>query len=149
MTLCRNSSSSDFCIGSFPFQEALDRDARPSQSFLGGLSRVQLFCSLVDCSPPGLSVRGVLQARTLEWVAMPSSRGSSRPRDRTWVSYVSCIGRWVLYHSPHLGSPSTLMDTSRDNIESGHSTASQGDMQLTTTTSCFPSLLFQSPRKPH
>ena len=34
----------------------------------------------VDCSPPGFSVRGILQARILERVAMPSSRGSSRPR---------------------------------------------------------------------
>ena len=37
----------------------------------------------MDCSPPGASVHGILQARILEWVAMPSSRGSSQPRDRT------------------------------------------------------------------
>jgi len=37
----------------------------------------------VDCSPPGSSVHGILQARILEWVAMPSSRGSSHPRDQT------------------------------------------------------------------
>ena len=42
-----------------------------------------------DCSPPGSSVQGVLQARILEWVAMPSSRGSSWPRDRTWVSCIA------------------------------------------------------------
>ena len=41
-------------------------------------------------SPLGSSVRGILQARALEWVAMPSSRGSSQPRDRTHVSYTSC-----------------------------------------------------------
>ena len=52
--------------------------------------------------PPGSSVPGVLQARILEWVAMPSSRGSALPRDQTQVS---CIGRRVLYHSCHLGSP--------------------------------------------
>ena len=34
-------------------------------------------CDLVDCSPPGSSVHGILQARILEWVAMPSFRGSS------------------------------------------------------------------------
>ena len=33
----------------------------------------------MDCSPPGSSVHGILQARILEWVAMPSSRGSSQP----------------------------------------------------------------------
>ena len=43
---------------------------------------------LVDCNPPGSSVRGILQARILEWVATPSSRGSSQPRDRTHVSFV-------------------------------------------------------------
>ena len=52
----------------------------------------------MDCSPPGSSVYGILQARILEWVAMPSSRGSSPPQDSTHVSYVSCIGRQVLYH---------------------------------------------------
>ena len=55
-------------------------------------------CDPMDCSPPGSSVRGILQARILEWVAMPSSRGPSWPRDRTHVSYVSCTGRQVLYH---------------------------------------------------
>ena len=43
-------------------------------------------CDPMDCSSPGSSVHGILQARILEWVAMPSSRGSSQPRDRTWVS---------------------------------------------------------------
>ena len=38
-------------------------------------------CDPMDCSPPGSSVHGILQARTLEWVAMPSFRGSSRPRN--------------------------------------------------------------------
>ena len=49
------------------------------------LSRVQL-CDPTDCSPPGSTVNGILQARVLEWVAIPFSRGSSRARDRTWVS---------------------------------------------------------------
>ena len=35
---------------------------------------------------------------------MPSSRGSSRLRNRTCVSHVSCVGRWVLYHLHHLGN---------------------------------------------
>ena len=45
----------------------------------------------MDYSPP-VSVHGILQARILEWVAMPSSRGSSQLRDRIHVCYVSCIG---------------------------------------------------------
>ena len=56
------------------------------------------FCNPMDCMLPGSSVHGILQARILEWVAMPSSRGSSPPRDWTCVSYISCIGRQVLYH---------------------------------------------------
>ena len=64
---------------------------------LGRFSRVWLRDPM-DCSPPGSSVHGVLQARILEWVATPSSRGSSRPRDRAPLSYVSCVGRQVLYH---------------------------------------------------
>ena len=57
---------------------------------LSHLSRVQL-CDPMDCSPPSSSVRWILQARILEWVAVPSSRGYSQPRDGTCVSYVSCI----------------------------------------------------------
>ena len=49
-------------------------------------------CDPRDCRLPGSSVHGILQTRILEWVAMPSSRESSRPRDQTQVSYVSCIG---------------------------------------------------------
>ena len=45
----------------------------------------------MDQTLPGSSAHGTLQARILEWVVMPSSRGSSQPRDRTHVSYVSCF----------------------------------------------------------
>ena len=51
-------------------------------------------CDPMDCSLPGSSVHGISQARILEWVAMPSSRGSSWPRDPSRISYVSCIGSW-------------------------------------------------------
>ena len=56
-------------------------------------------------SPSVSSVHGISQARILEWVAMPSSSGSSLPRDRTCISYVSYIGKRVLYHQHHEGSP--------------------------------------------
>ena len=52
-------------------------------------------CDPMDCSLLGSSIHGILQARILEWVAMPSSRGPSWPRDQTCVS---CIDRWFLYH---------------------------------------------------
>ena len=54
------------------------------------LSHIQLFCDPMDCSPPGSTVHGFLQARILEWVGISSSRGSSRPRDGTHFSCVSC-----------------------------------------------------------
>ena len=52
-------------------------------------------CNSMDCSPPGSSVHGILQARILQQVAVSFSRGSSWPRDRISIS---CIGRWILYH---------------------------------------------------
>ena len=61
-------------------------------------------CDPMDRSPPGSSVHGILQARRVEWVAMPSSRESSQPSDRTHISCVSCItgGFFTLSHQ---GSP--------------------------------------------
>ena len=59
---------------------------------LSHFSHVQL-CDPMDCSPPGSSVHGILQARILEWVAVSFSRGSSRPINWIHIAYVSCIGR--------------------------------------------------------
>ena len=70
------------------FQRILCMPAKSLQSCL-------TLCDLMDSSPPGSSVHGISQARTLEWIAISFSRGSSRPSGWTWVSY---IGRWVLYH---------------------------------------------------
>ena len=58
------------------------------------------------CNPMDYTLHGILQARILEWVAAPFSRASSQPRDQTYVSYVSCVGRRVLYLQCHLGSHS-------------------------------------------
>ena len=59
------------------------------------LNCVQLFCDPMDCSLAHSSVHGTSQAGILERVATSYSRGSSRPRNRTWVS---CIVRQILYH---------------------------------------------------
>ena len=48
-------------------------------------------CDPMDCGPPGSSVHGILQARIPEWVTMPSSRGSSQPRNGTQVSALQGI----------------------------------------------------------
>ena len=59
-------------------------------------------CRFTDCSLPGSSVHGISQARILEWVAIPSSRGSSQLRDWTWVS---CIADRFFYCMSRQGSP--------------------------------------------
>ena len=76
----------------------------PEFPFLNGLQLLSVSdsCNLKDCSPPGPSVHGILQARILEWVAIPFSRGSSRPRDGTSISHI-CPGR-VLNHLSYQGS---------------------------------------------
>ena len=53
-----------------------------------------------DCSRTitGSSVHGIFQARILEWAAISYSRGPSRPKDRTCISWVSCTVRQILYH---------------------------------------------------
>ena len=59
----------------------------------------------MDYRPPGSSVQGISQARTLEWVTIFFSRGSCWPRDGTCVS---CILRQVLYQESHQESPNHL-----------------------------------------
>ena len=55
-------------------------------------------CSPVDCSQPGSSAHGIFQARILERGATFYFRGSSRPKDPSCVSSISCTGRQILYH---------------------------------------------------
>ena len=67
-------------------------------------------CNPMDCSPPGSSIHGILQARILEWVAISFSRGSSWPRDQTQVSLIA--GRGFTSEPP--GNPwihRTLLNT--------------------------------------
>ena len=52
------------------------------------------FCNAMDCSMPGYCVHGILQARILEWIAIPFSRESFQPRDQTQVSYIA--GRFFI-----------------------------------------------------
>ena len=60
----------------------------------------------MDYSPPGSSVHAILQARILRWVAIPFSRGSSQPRDRT---YVYCLaGRFLTTEPPVKPCPASL-----------------------------------------
>ena len=92
-----------------PRSPTLQADSLPSEAPGNPLSVVSELCTkslqlclnlcdLMDYSLAGSFVHGILQARTLEWVAISSSRGSSYLRVRTHISYISCISRQVLYH---------------------------------------------------
>ena len=83
-----------FCLLASPVTPHL-----PHAYLLTCFSRVWLFATPVDCSPPGSSVQGISQARILEWVAISFSRISSSPRDQTHISLLHLLlGNWVLYH---------------------------------------------------
>ena len=82
----------DFCHSSSCGGAQTGSRAHGLQEFQLPASQSALFiqswltvCSPTDCSPPGYSVHRILQARILEWVAIPFSRRSSQPRDRTWA----------------------------------------------------------------
>ena len=70
--------------------------------YWAGLCLVDLsgptLCDPMFCNPPGSSVDGTSQRRILEWVSISFSGGSSRPRDWTSISSVSCIGRWFPHY---------------------------------------------------
>ena len=60
---------------------------------------------------PGSSIHGIFQARTLEWVAISYSRGSSLPGDRTWVPCILCIGGWILDHCTTWGAQTQKLES--------------------------------------
>ena len=77
------------------------------------LPSCRTLCDPKDCSPPGSSVHGILQARILHWVAIPFSRGSSQTRDGTHISCISYTVRQILHqcatwenHSSHRNTDS-------------------------------------------
>ena len=66
----------------------------------------------MDCNLPGSSILGILQARILEWVAIPFSKGSSQSRDRTWVSCIS--GRFFPSRATRKPTPLINYNTNSD-----------------------------------
>ena len=85
---------------------------KPMLSLVESLAYTMCICAksclilhnAMDCSPPGSSVHGILQARILEWVAMLSSKGSCPPKDGTCISCGSYISGGVSTSEP-LGKP--------------------------------------------
>ena len=75
-------------------------------------------CDPMDCSLPGSSVHGILQARILEWVSMPSFRESSWPRDRTRVSHIvdRCFTVWATRRNRPNCLNFSLSDTNWDDF---------------------------------
>ena len=75
------------------------------------------FCNPMNCSLPSSSVRGILQARILEWVAMTPSRVYSWPRNWTNISSVSCTaGRFLSTDPPGKSNICTYMSTNMNRI---------------------------------
>ena len=101
----------------FPALEFTSRMARVGRllrnRFFASCPRVKslqsclTLCNAVDLCSPDSSVHGILQARKLAWAAVSSSMDSSRPRDRTHVSYVFSSGSRLLPLAP-LGKPPLL-----------------------------------------
>ena len=72
-----------------PLKEELELKHRRACMYAKSFQSCPALCDLMDYGPPGSSVHGILQARILKWVAVPFSRGSSQPRDRTQVSCIA------------------------------------------------------------
>ena len=103
-------------------------------------------CDPMDYSLPGSPVHGILQARILEWVAMPSSRGSSRPRDGTRISYVSCIG-WQIFTTSatwEAGSPALPGDSLPTELQGKLPRNQYEDNQKNFEKECISSVTFSS-----
>ena len=85
------------CLSTYTSFSLLIANSQPITSLPSMCLVAQSFptvCDPMDCSPPGSSVHGILQAGILEWVTVPSSRGSSPPRDGTQVS---CIAGGIFF----------------------------------------------------
>ena len=80
-------------------------NSAPEASLSSALLLCLTLLDPVDCSPPGSSIHGILQATILEQVVRPSSRWSSQPRDQTSVSYTACNGQVVLFYLAPAGKP--------------------------------------------
>ena len=72
-------------------------------------------CDPMDCNPPGSSVHGILQARILEWVAMPFSQGSSQPSDQTLIF---CIAGRFFSAEPPGKPPHTVCESESRSVMS-------------------------------
>ena len=100
-------------------------------------------CYPMYCSPPGSCVRGILQARILDWIAMPCSRGSSQSKDQIHVSSV-----WSLSHVQHFVTPWTIAHQASLSITNSWSLLKLMPIKLVMSSNhlilCHPLLLLPS-----
>ena len=104
---CRQNENSILIVYGNPLQYSCLENPMDGEAWWATVHRVAVrhdwatslsLSFFMDCSLPGSSVHWVLQAGVLEQVATSYSRASSQLRDRTCISWISCIGRWILYH---------------------------------------------------
>ena len=93
-----------------PSSPTLQEDSLPGEPQGKPIWNKVEFMLVLSLTLWGFSVHGILQARILKWVAISYSRGSSQPRDETYVSRVSCVGRQVLYHCATWEAQSIIID---------------------------------------
>ena len=84
--------------------------------YVQSLQSCPTLCNPTDCSPPGSSVRGILQARILEWVAMPSSREIFPNQGLNLCLLYLLHCRWILYPLRHLGSPYSYIHNGQERV---------------------------------
>ena len=101
---------------------------------------LQTLCDPMNCSLPSSSVHGIPQARVLEWVVMPSSRGSSSPRDWALFSYVSFISRGFFTLLAEPVGKHQYMSEPHKNLYSGSICALSILILLCTSSVCTSSL---------
>ena len=79
-------------------------------------------CDPMDCSPPGSSIHGILQARIVEWITISFSRGSSRPRDQTRVSCIAGFNLWATREAHREGKvdPNVVIKMKREKQQCPH-----------------------------
>ena len=95
------------------------------------LQSCSTLCHPINCRPPGSSVRGILQARILEWVLMPSSRGSSYPRDQTHISCGSCVAAGATGEAPEAVSVSQFSCSVMSDSMTPWTAARQASLSIT------------------
>ena len=113
--------------------EEMRFSSKPKNWKVLGTQSCSTLCNPTDCSPPGFSVHGILQAQLLEWATIPFFRVSSQPRDWTQVSRIACrfFTRWATRETPRIErNEKSALGGSVSNQLSGQVESSSGETCL-------------------